>query len=243
MADEYNLLIVEGQNDASFIMELVNQKYNMRIIQHSFVKAKNCIYMRLIDIDTHFMIKIAGSKSELLRNAIAFARDTTSGFQPSIKKICIMQDYDTDTDINLILQSYFQSLFQRFGTDVEIIEDYIQLFGIPIHLLCVGDPNMTHICAHWSHTLEDILIRSICRDANEYSHVFNEITIDSIEKGNEIGLLTCTKSPLAVTMAFSEIPDSVSGFYRLIVSKRKESVEHVLTEIGFLEPFEIFITS
>jgi len=113
---------------------------------------------------------------------------------------------------------------------------------ITIYILPIGDLELKHQVPYWNHELEDILIQSINEGSNDYIKLsYNDISIDAVKKALELGLNTCCKSPLCISMAFSDNPSSLSGFYKEITAKRYEIITKVLEKTGFTKTFHKFL--
>lgn len=238
----YKVILVEGLSDESFMLEYLNQKYDIRygLPMDAAIRYNKCITIR--DYNKNYLTKLSGSKSQLFNDAKIMARDSSNGFLPAIIDIGIIADLDEDSYEDLVYK-YFQSLNATYPGDVEQTSFGVRLFGKNIHVMGIGNQSYCHLCEHWSHTLEDIVIETITKANDSLTEAYDNITIDAIEKGTLLDLHTCTKSPINITMAFSDAPDSLAGFYKMMVAKNTDIVENVLHETGFLDRFIEFLTS
>lgn len=237
------IIILEGITDEAFLIEYINKIYDVRYREWKINKPKFSKIFNFETINNFLLVtKIAGSKDNILPIIKTYIRDISTGMLPIIEKILILKDYNNLTK-NQIFENIYNSLKEKYGEENVTNKDYgYEVLGIPIHIIPVGNITFKHQCEEWSHALEDYLIEAIQEGQNDdIKKAYENVSIEAIGKGISIGLKTCCKSPLCITMAFTDSPESIAGFYRKIVGKNINIIDEILERTSFKADFDGFL--
>lgn len=90
----YKVIVLEGKTDESFILEYINQTYEISYSYWTYGKPEYSKLINVKDINKFILTYIAESKDNLVSVATSLIRDSMSGMLPKISDLLIIRDFD-----------------------------------------------------------------------------------------------------------------------------------------------------
>lgn len=242
---KYRAIVLEGKTDEAFILEVLKQRHNgVQCKKDTESPGFNCrTIVELEDIkDYKIATVISDGESELVRFASLLIRGSIDGITPDLERIAICRDLNRLKREGVIgsIISQFQS---RFGSSVIPKSFGCEISGFNVYIIPVGNPDLTHQCKEWGHCVEDYLIEVMQNSINEITcRAYNKVCVDAIIKGISLDLNTSAKSPLYLTMAFTQPKGNLEGFYRKLVGENFQKIDEILRRTSFTERLEEFLS-
>lgn len=244
----YRAVILEGKTDEAFLLEVLKQKHNgVQCRKNGEDPGFGCRTIVKLEGFDGFKIAtvISGGETELVNRAYPLIKGSIDGLIPNLERIAICRDLDKSNNEEIVhsIVSQLQARASGFGHSLISTSFGCEVSGFPVHIIPVGDSDFIHQCKDWGHCVEDYLIEVIQDSENEITRkTYNGVCCDAIQKGISLDLNTCAKSPLYVTIAFTQPRGNLEGFYRKLVGENFPKMNEILERTSFTRQFDEFLS-